>query len=497
MKNNTSRIAALFAAGALTLSGVGFVASTAVAQDQGAEPPLPPAAAADLIPADATGTLNIHKYEGDPEAGYVDAAPLLPPLAGVTFDVQRVQGIDLSTQQGWADLAGITAADLGGFTAGPATAVTTEANGLATFTGAVGVYLVSERGFGDYSIAPPFLVTLPYAGENGEWVYTRDVYPKNQEVKPNKQVDDNGATIGTNLSYTINAPVPAGAITEFVITDPLDASLALQTGSVAVTTTPDAGLVAGTDYTVATDNNTLVVTFTESGRAKLETARQAAVDLTVSVAFDAQVVSIPAGGVIANTATVTYPNGLELDTDVDTNGDGTPESPTSTTFGDLIITKTGTDLEAGDSLAGAVFEVYHCSDQDELLGEALTIATSPTGPTTSALTTVGADGAAATVTGYGLPASSFAGGDTGVTANNYCVLETQAPDGFVRNPEPQPVSYNAASNSFTVTVNNQRDSVFGQLPATGAWGIVIAFLIGLALLARGIYTSYRDNKATA
>lgn len=490
MKNYKTRIAAAFAAGALTFSGVGMVAPTAMAQVNGAEPTLAPSQGANQIDPNATGTLNIFKYEGDPGTEYVDAAPTgATPLPGVTFNVQHVDGVDLTTQDGWAELATMTPTDLQGNTLGATTAVTTGANGQATFTGPVGVYLVTETAFGSYTVAPPFLITLPYAGENGAWQYERNVYPKNQNIQPDKQVNDNDATLGGNLHYTVNAPVPAGALDTLTITDPLVDNLALVDSS-AVITAEGVNLVPA-DYTVTYTNNTLVVDFTEAGLAKLQAARVGAADLAVSVSFDAQVVSIPADGNIPNTATVTYPNGVELDTDVD----GTA---TSTTFGNLTITKTGTGLESGDTLDGAVFEVYHCTADDELVGEALSIATANNASSVAdELTTAGFDGTQATVTGYGLPATSFSGAGTGATENTYCVLETQAPSGFVRNPEPQPVNYDAASNTFTVSVNNQKDSIFGQLPATGAWGIVIAFLIGLALLARGLYTSYRDNKATA
>lgn len=366
MKNYKTRIAAAFAAGALTFTGAGMVAPTATAQVVGAEPTLAPSATANQIDPTRQGTLNIHKYEGDPGAEYVDAAPTgLTPLADVTFNVQPVVGVDLTTQGGWEELAGMTATNLGDNTLGATTAVTTNAAGLATFTGPVGVYLVTETAFGSYTVAPPFLVTLPYAGENGVWDYERDVYPKNQNVQPDKQVNDNDATLGGNLHYTVNAPVPAGALTELTITDPLVDDLALVNGS-AVVTAPGVTFVAG-DYTVSYDNNTLVVDFTDAGLAKLQTARQPNADLAVSVAFDAQVISIPDNGNIPNTATVTYPNGAQIDTDVD----GTA---TSTTFGTLTITKTGTGLETGDTLNGAVFEVYHC-EAGELVGEALDIAT--------------------------------------------------------------------------------------------------------------------------
>ena len=98
--------------------------------------------------------------------------------------------------------------------------------------------------------------------------------------------------------------------------------------------------------------------------------------------------------------------------------------------------------------------------------------------------------------GYAIPIQSFAA-ETGVKSKDYCVLETKAPKNFVRNEVPQHVTVDPAAKTLAVTVDNQRNSVLGQLPATGAWGIILVFLVGLALLARGIYTSYKDSRSAA
>ena len=64
----------------------------------------------------------------------------------------------------------------------------------------------------------------------------------------------------------------------------------------------------------------------------------------------------------------------------------------------------------------------------------------------------------------------------------------------MRNEVPQHVTVDVDAKTLAVSVDNQRNSVLGQLPATGAWGIILVFLVGLALLARGIYTSYKDSR---
>lgn len=247
------------------------------------------------------------------------------------------------------------------------------------------------------------------------------------------------------------------------------------------------------------DSNTLTVTFTDAGRSKLQKARTTDAGLQAHVAFHTTIVSIPANGTITNTANVAIPGGT-VNTDV---VDGGKQGPTSTKFAPLTLTKTGSDSPAADALTGATFQLYLCQqDQNtkkwQLQGNPLQIATTPTGSPTNALTTGKGEGAQPnTFNGYGLPVSSFAGGSAGAVGNTYCVLETKAPSGYIANPEIQPVTYTEDGNTFTVTVNDQKNTVLGQLPATGAVGIVIVFLVGGALVLRGIMTSRRDDDDNA
>lgn len=454
-------------------------------------------------------SLTINKKVGDPvDTGY----ETLPGLEGVDFTIERIDGVDLTTNAGWAELAGMTAENIGDNSVGYTTTITTDANGVATIDTAsnpnftVGVYRVTEVQSAGYSVALPFLITLPYSGTDGNWTYSQTVYPKNQNVMPDKTVDDTGATIGTDLVYTVNAPVPAGDLDRFNIVDPLVDNLILQSGPAAVVTADD-GTEGGTsvtfapgDYTVTYVDNTLRVNFTRSGLDKLEAARATNPALQVNVQFNAEVASIPEDtGSIANTATVELPNGATVITDADA-------SPTNTLFGNLTITKTSSEA---DDLSGATFQLYQCTDTNdapdeetwELVGDALTMANAETaadGDAVTEIVTTDADttDVEAVANGYGIPLLSNSGAD-GAEENTYCVLETKAPGGFVRNPEPQPVSVDTTARTLTANVQNERDSILGQLPATGAWGIVLIFLIGLALLARGLYTSYRDNKAQA
>ena len=506
MTNISKRLAAVIAAGTISVASAGF-AAPALAQEAGVETPPAASKDADTIDPNANVSLTINKYVGDP-INEGDPSGKLPTLEGAQFRVERL-AVDLTTQGGWETLANTEPADLAKDKNFTAVTKPTNKDGTVTFGNAdgltVGAYRVTELNRDGYTTAPPFIVTLPH-DTNGQWSYEQTVNPKNQRIIPSKQVDDTNATIGSTLDYTINAPVPAGELTRFNITDELVSALTLNAEGVEVNAqgANAPALSLGDDYTVNTGNNTLTVNFTDAGRAKLQDARKGDPTLKVTVGFNATINKIPDGGVISNTATIELPNGATVDTDGD-NPDTTEteNDPTSTTFGNLTITKTTSN--GTDSLNDAQFELYRCEANGNggynLQGEALQMATTATGTPSTLITTAGSDAAEdgatdATANGYGIPLTSFAA-ETGTTPNKYCVLETQAPAGYVRNPEPQPVEVDATARTLTVSVDNQKNSVLGQLPATGAWGILLIFLVGLALLARGIYTSYKDSRSAA
>ncbi|MGV3207619.1 MULTISPECIES: SpaH/EbpB family LPXTG-anchored major pilin [unclassified Corynebacterium] len=499
----SKKIAAAVAATTLTLTSgfIGAGANFALAQETGTEPTLAPNAdangAASVIDANHDVALNIEKYVGEP-------GDTSTPLPGAMFRVERVNGIDLTNPQDWAQIGNLNAEDdslaVTPVAGGNNGVFTTGDNGQINLTTAqnqlsVGVYRVTEVQFGNYTVAAPFFVTLPY-DNGGTWEYTRTVQPKNQDVSPNKQVKDDGVTVGKALEYTINAPVPAGELNRFNIVDNLVANLtAPAPGDVSVATNGDVALAAG-DYNTTVNGQEVRVNFTPAGLAKLQEARQSNPSLQVNVGINAVVNSVPAGGVINNTATVELPNGQVSNTD-----DG--DTQTNTVFGNLAITKTSPASEG--SLNGATFELYQCTAQEDgnyqLLGDAVEVSSAADGgEIVTEMTTSGGgadDASDATANGYAIPLQSTSTGATGTVGNTYCVLETQAPDGFVRNPQPQPVNVDIENRALSVSVENQRDSIIGQLPATGAWGILIAFLVGMAFLARGLYTSYKDSRTTA
>lgn len=464
-------------------------------------------------------TLNIHKKLGDPQPGTEAGQqpnPDLPGLQEVVYKIERISEIDLTTQAGWQRFNEL-AADQGALESASATleaVVYTDENGLATFTkeDGIGVYRVTELRKEGYSTAKPFMVSLPFQ-ENNVWKYTRDIYPKNQELKPNKQVDANDATIGEFIDFTINAPVPAGELDKLTITDNLIEQLAISDDFAQVNVTATAGgtdlaLAAG-DYNVTINEGTrqLTVDLTDDGLAKLQEARVSNSDVQVHVKFSAMVNKIPENG-ITNTAQVEYPNGMVIDTD-GTDEQGQPK-PTQAQFGTLTITKTTPDDGEPADLIGARFEVYRCEPQADgngeptLLGAPLRVSTHADADNEAhqvldhvEITEQENESYSATGVGYGIPISTFAAGGTGTVDSEICVVETVAPEGFVRNPQIHQAAIDREAKTLAVLVENQRDNFLSSLPATGAWGIILVFLAGLGLLARGFYTSRKDGRATA
>ena len=101
--------------------------------------------------------MTIHKYEKPatptnlPNDGTaLTAAQLqgLTPMAGVTFTVQKVNNIDLTTNAGWAAAAALTPAQAAAQAATPGSTATTDASGTASLGNLpLGLYLVTETGY--------------------------------------------------------------------------------------------------------------------------------------------------------------------------------------------------------------------------------------------------------------------------------------------------------------------------------------------------------------
>lgn len=458
MSRNSKRATALITALALGALGA-FAAAPA---DAATGPNLDPS---------ALGSLTIHKY-AEPEIATdlphdgteLDPADLtgLTALDGVTFSVQRVEGIDLTTNAGWETANGLTAAavfaDTATYPLGTASSEAT-VGGVASFADlALGVYLVTETdpGPNDIAFAPePFLVSIPLPDSANGWIYDVHVYPKNSLTAIEKAVDDEGATgLGSTVFWPITVEIPQLAegqqLTSFVISDELDARLTFNSATVALspTDTLDSG-----DYTIspaaATPGAMVEVTFTATGLDKLEAAQGG----NAVVTLDTTVTAL-GDGFIKNDALVTINDSEFTSNEVQTD------------WGALVILKHA-GADETKVLSGARFQLF----RTEADAAARTSAISVSGETTF---TSGADGLAV------IP---------GLKAGAYWLVETQAPIGYTASTTPLAVTVTAGDVTLTsidYRVSNTQAPPY-MLPLTGGNG-ALWFAVGggaMIVLAAG------------
>lgn len=459
-------------------AGFGAVAVATAAVLGGA---LPASAAPDNVDPNAIGSITLHKFaEPDVATGLANDGSVvdtsgLTPLTGVEFTVERVTGIDLSTNAGWDAAAALTPATAGPLA--PVETLATNASGVAVFDELpVGVYLVTETASGPNQIAiqtAPFLVSVPLP-LNNTWLYDVHVYPKNSTTSITKEVDDSAAYgLGDQVTWSISVDVPEVAandtLDEFRITDALDSRLTFVSGSIELseqgTTAADprqpVALIYGTHYT-ATPGPNYSVEFTAAGRNLLAGLDRAKIDIQAVTT-----VSTLGDGMIDNTATLVV------------NGTTFTTAPKRTEWGTIAILKHETGDQAA-VLAGAEFQVF-ASEADAL---AMTNPVEVSGATT------------------------FSSGDNGVAfvpglraGVQYWIVETKAPVGYQVSSTPIPaytvVAGDVSATSVDVRVANSQVSAY-TLPITGGTGQA-AFMIGGAGLLLGAlgFMLIRRRKAQA
>ncbi|GMA30347.1 SpaH/EbpB family LPXTG-anchored major pilin [Litorihabitans aurantiacus] len=439
-------------------------------------------------------TLTIHKLALGPNNGQVvgtgqQVSVPGTPLPGATFTAGLVEGVDLTTPAGWDQVAALTPATAAPrvTTANTFTA-TTDANGIATFSGTagtmpLGLYLVTETVLpaGATNPSAPFLVTLPFpTGPSGapanQWVYDVHVYPKNAVTAltktrvpaPANSVEARNPDL---IRWAINSDIPTLAagdtLSQVVLTDNLPVELEyLATGPAGVAPTSvqvtnSAGVAqsfaSGTDYTLVynADTRALTLTFTPAGLTRLNGLQGGDVTLTVL----SRAVAIPSSGVITNTATATINGSTETITG-------------STPIGQLTVFAYQGEPGAAtrNPLAGAVYQVF-LNQNDANLGQNPILINGVSNWTTGP---------------NGLVAIPI------ITPGNYYVREITPPSGF-QLPQPSQVQTQvvAGPTSTTPPVQNYVEFAHVQvpsfaLPLTGSDGGLWFTLAGAGLVTSGL-----------
>ena len=223
----------------------------------------------DSLDPDAGAMLVLHKLEqsdgeGVPATGLPDAASVagMEPIPGVTFEVRKVPGVDLTSVAGWDRAQALQVDEATELVAG----VPVAGSGVTGTTGVVelggldiGLYYVSETNtLAGVVESPPFLVTLPMPHPTSDsWLYTVHVYPKNARVGVALDVrDENAVTCGDTVTWTAHADIPRNTnISRYMVRNVLAAGVEPVGSASKMNVTIDVPgaevLVFGTDYIVA------------------------------------------------------------------------------------------------------------------------------------------------------------------------------------------------------------------------------------------------------
>lgn len=451
----------------------------------------PQAAAQSVSTIDDTQqlNLNLHKRIGaetDQQAtGEVMENVPGTAVEGVEYTLELVR--PLNTAADWQAAAGITNASEAtaweGEGAIPArTAVTNDA-GLANFTNLPkGLYKVSETAVPENSgLVPgqPFLVYLPMTNpDNNGWIYDVHAYPKNSEVTIEKTVEDINAQAGQDYTYTITTGVPSGTLTKYNVQDELHEALDAAGAEITVAIQDGATLTAGTHYNVSITGQNILVEFTQAGFDAIEAGDL--VETTITTRTTEAVQHIP------NDATLIVNNGSG---DTETTSDDV-----HTYWGNLNINKIDGDSEA--PLEGAVLQLLQCQAEGD--GWVQVDGTEPLNVNGQTEWTTDADGA---VTISGIHVTDYANNADDTTVD-YCLLETDAPDGYVGNDALVHFELNrgdvdpetgapTAQIQYTATIENFTDE--NRLPNTGGMGVGLLIALGALIIGGGAYAARRNS----
>ncbi|WP_311589685.1 SpaH/EbpB family LPXTG-anchored major pilin [Varibaculum massiliense] len=481
----------------------------------------------------AKASLTVHKYMGattdvkndgtELNAAEMGKLTSQKPLAGIKFNLYKVDGVDINTNKGLELATKLAKIKLdstvvtGGIKDGtdtykltPAGSGVTDAGGTVKFADKErGLYVVVEdvatsdanaikaggKKVEKDQITPiaPFALTLPMTSPDGKtWNDNVHVYPKNQVDELTKAVSDKNVKVGDNFFYTLSAtstPTDSnkdgkldkgdlGGVYEFYDELPANVSYVGTTATIA-----GADQTENTDFKVTTDGNKITVSF--QGDALDKIAKGVAVEVKITVKLN----KVPESGLTENTGKL-YPNKWKKD-----KGEGIPSNKVVTKHGDIVIKKV--DEGGTKPLSGAVFEVRladtttkSCSDLSKL------------GPVIKTSKATGDDGL---VKISDLQLTNFIDGKAvdGKDQVPYCLVEKTAPAGYQLLPKAIEFKLTKegtvtdlagaieANAGNATTIKNYKNP---GLPLTGAQGILLVSALGLILVSVGVVLTVKRRK---
>lgn len=473
-----------------------------------------------------TATLNIEKYLGDP-------GDTTTPYEGSEFVIRPIVGPDPATPwsprnvEDWQAFADLKIEDVDPDMLGAEVGrKTSDAAGKATFEGLpLGFYYVEEVPDPDKpqrTTIAPFIVALPSTSDSDDgdiWQYETTVQPKNQMLNIEKAVDDKeshaeslGPTGTHHYSLELDLPpVPADRnYANLTIFDDYDETAVGFGGyprdSVQLEMTGDEApeFKSRTDFTVTiTDGGTnggperIRIDLTEAGLEKISAHKRdnpgavLKVDLAMQVLngnFDGET-----PGTITNQASFIPPN----------NGFGDaelaeiPSNEVESKYGRIQVTKVN---QSKEPLEGAEFALHYCTAEGTAVDKV-----PEQGPLVTPLNVTSETSADGTLVFEGIKLITHYNMEPqenldGSVVTQYCLVETQAPDGYELQPKPIPIDNDELATGAMVEIEviNVADNGGFQLPVTGA--NTIPLLIGAGgLLAAGAaalaYKKRRDDRA--
>lgn len=466
--------------------------------------------------APTTGSLTIKKLK-DGEAQGTET-----PVPGAEFTVTEVekvnnQAFNLKTEQGWKTLAKqVDVLNQG--TATPTLKagehkMETGPDGTAKFNALpVGLYKVVESKVpqGYSSDVRPFYVTIPQitkgatGSKNPVYTYDVTVKPKNKDVSSaiTKTADTTKTVVtGDQISYTIEAGVnktkesngnvnltkdDLQGYTIFddapnnTFTNLTDGVKKVTVGTTELTKNADY-TIDSSEYTPGTNNAStrLKVKFTDTGLGKIATAVNGTPDVKVKVEL-----------------TFTIKPGYDKNEIVNKFGfipgynpgkDETKPSPVTptpkpgadpnpkTVFRNFQIKKVSAKSDT-ELLSGAKFKLFANQDDAEKCAQDPSVADNCKNASTFGEKTTNGTGVTDQV--------------KAIVGKKFYAVETEAPDGYARSNQVTEVNIpeNKVDDPYIVTIENVPTSDSGKwftLPKTGATGVIIFALAGLALVATG------------
>lgn len=514
MPKKSIRAIAATAMMALMLSVGGGVA--AFAEVSGSDSVSTPAI--DNINKRETGSLTVHKKLNPQKIGPKASGKVMDSVSGtdldgvsftvkkLEYDVATIAGFEAASQYAKSFKTSVGAKFDPSFEEQTAVTGKLGQKGEAKFQELpIGLYLVKE----DASKAeapdgqsvqngPDFLVFVPMVDESGKsWNYDVHVYPKNSSEGITKKVNDRDKNVADEISYTLEAVVPAlpavegVARTDFTITDTFSKGK-LSGVTIESVMTGDQTL----KYTTTPDD---VSTSTESFTVRVKDPNKLVAGQTVVVKVKAKVKPIGEAG---NGAIV---NKASYDREDTTNTDyaPVPSKKVVTYFGKLNVKKTGI---SGQPLAGAEFKIFKCARGGEgfVLGEPIVINKQEVWVTNE-------NGEFAV---DGLHVNDYADNLPVEASDYFCVQEIKAPAGYIkptgqkaikefqllvkeRNTvlDPNNESYQETKLTLAkadLTIENEPSNT-PDLPLTGGQGIALLVVLGAGVAGLAVYSARRNS----